>query len=181
LSAPAPPRHGSEPGEPGERPPLRVFTEEALERLRRWEEAPTAGEAELAGPWRVEPLAGGGFGVFRSGEFEAGEPPLGRFAGRHLALLAAAALPGVGRRPTYHVHPEAGPAGYPLVREGLEAGALGVFLADLAPALDALEAIVRAPAALALLLEAAGPTALERAGRALGLRLAAPPEAEGAG
>jgi hypothetical protein len=54
-------------------------------------------------------------------------------------------------------------------------GALDPFLADLAAALDALEAIVRSPTALALVLEAAGPTALERAGRELGLRLVAAP------
>lgn len=158
------------------RPPLRVFTEEALERLRRTDEPPTAAEAELSGPWRVRELPGGdGFGVFRRGDEEAGDPPLGRFAGRHLALLAAAALPGLGRASGFRVGPEGGDAGYPLLREGVEVGALGVFLADLAPALDALEALLRSPPALALLLEAAGPTALERAGRELGLRLVTAP------
>ena len=158
------------------RPPVRVFTEEALERLRRGDEPPTAAEAELSGPWRVRRLPGNaGFGLFRRGDEEAGDPPLARFAGRHLALLAAAALPGLGRASAFRVGPEAGEAGYPLLREGVEAGALGVFLAELAPALDALEAVVRSPAALALLLEAAGPTALERAGRELGLRLVAMP------
>lgn len=157
------------------RPPLRVFTEEALERLRRADEPPTAAEAELSGPWRVHELREGGFGVFRHGDEEAGDPPLGRFAGRHLALLAAAALPGLGRASAYRVDPQGGEAGYPLVREGVEVGALGIFLADLAPALDALEALLRSPPALALLLEAAGPTALERAGRELGMRLVAAP------
>ena len=161
---------------PASRPPLRVFPEEALERLRRADEPPTAAEAELSGPWRVRELpAGGDFGVFRRGDEEAGDPPLARFGGRHLALLAAAALPGLGRATGFRVGPEAGEAGYPLLREGIEVGALGVFLADLAPALDALEALLRSPPALALLLEAAGPTALERAGRELGLRLVTAP------
>lgn len=155
-------------------PPLRVFTEEALERLRLGDEPPTAAEAELAGPWRVERL-GSGWALFRRGDREAGEPPLGRFADRHLALLAAAVLPGLGRACGFRVEPEAAEAGYPLRREGIEAGALAVFLADLAPALDVVDALLRSPAALALLLEAAGPTALERAGRELGLRLVAAP------
>ena len=155
----------------GRNPPLRVFTEEALARLRLRDEPPTAAEVELAGPWRVIEFARGTFGLFRRGDDEAGYPPLGVFSGWHLALLAAAALPGLGRASRFRVHPERGEAGYPLLREGVEVGALGTFLADLAPALDALEAIVRSPTAFALALEAAGPTALERAGRELGLRL----------
>lgn len=162
---------------PGSRRPLRVFTEEALRRLGDYEEPPTAAEAELSGPWRVEPL-GRGFGVFQCGDDEAGDPPLGRFAARHLALLAAAALPGLGRASAFRVHPEAGEFGYPVQREGVEVGAVRIFLADLAPGLDALETLLRSPAALALLLEAAGPTALERAGRVLGQRLAAGGEEE---
>lgn len=153
--------------------PLRVFTEEALERLRLSTEPSTAAEAELSGPWRVEPLAAGGWGIFRRGDLEAGRPPLGRFAERHLALLAAAVLPGLGRAGGFRVEPEAGAAGYPLRRDGVEVGALELFLADLMPALDAVDALMRSPPALALLLESAGPTALERAGRELGLRLVA--------
>lgn len=164
------------PPPPPEPPPLKVFTEEALDCLRRGDEPPTAGEAELSGPWRVARLAGGGYGVFRRGDEEAGQPPLGRFAGRHLALLAAGALHGLGRGTTFRVGPEAREEGYPLLRQGVEVGSLAVFLADLAPALDAFDAMLRSPPALALLLEAAGPTALERAGRELGLRLVAAPE-----
>jgi hypothetical protein len=155
--------------------PLRVFTEEALARLRTRDEPPTAAEAELAGPWRVRQIARGAFGVYRRGDEEAGDPPIGVFAGWHLALLVAAALPGLGRAAVFRVHPERGEEGYPLLREGTEVGALDPFLADLAAALDALEALVRSPTALALVLEAAGPTALERAGRELGLRLVAAP------
>jgi len=156
---------------PGRGGPLRVFTEEALRRLSDYDEPPTAAEAELSGPWRVERL-GHAFGVFQCGD-DAGDPPLGRFAARHLALLAAAALPGLGRASAFRVHPEAGEFGYPVLREGVEVGAVRIFLADLAPALDALETLLRSPAALAVLLEAAGPTALERAGRVLGQRLVA--------
>lgn len=172
----------SDPGQGGASPPvpepelpLRVFTEEALARLRLRDDPPTAHEADLAGPWRVRRLDRGAFGVFRRGGEAAGEPPLGVFDCWHFALLVAAALPGVGRDDVFHVGPEAREAGFPLLQNATEVGTLRPFLADLAPALDALEAIVRSPAALALVLEAAGPTALEHAGRELGLRLVATP------
>lgn len=175
--APARSAADSEPQRSAPEParPVQVFTDEALRRLRLRDEPPTAGEAELAGPWHVSRLPDGGFGVFRRGDEEAGAPPLGVFAGRHLALLVAAALPGVGREEMYRVHPEAGEGGggYPLLRAGGVVGSLEVFLGDLTRPLEVLECVVRSPAALALVLEAAGPTALERAGRELGLRLVA--------
>lgn len=153
-------------------PPVRVFTDEALARLRLRDEPPTAAEAELCGPWWVRRLAGdGGFGLFRRGDEEAGEAPFAVFVQRHVALLAAAALPGIGRDESFRVHPEAAAGVYPVLRGGVEVGAVGVFLAELATSLQALELVARSPTALALLLEAAGPTALERAGRELGLRL----------
>ncbi len=174
MSSDRPPE---EPGSARERePPVRVFTDEALARLRLREESPAAGEAELSGPWRVSRLADGGFALFRPAEQESGEPPLAVFADRHLALMAAAALPGVGREELFRVDPEAVGAGYPLLRSGCEVGALRVFLADLARSLHVLECVVRSPAAFALLLEAAGPTVLERAGAELGLRLVALPD-----
>jgi len=157
-------------GEPP-RPPLRVFTEEALALLRRREEPPTAAEAELAGPWEVRRLPGGDWGVFRRADLAAGRPPLVRLKAHWLALLAAAALPALGREAPFRVHPEADEEGYPLLRAGAEVGSVAFFLAELATALDLLEPILRSPAALALLFEAAGATALESAGSELGLRL----------
>lgn len=150
--------------------PLQVFTEEALSRLGDYDEPPTALEAELGGLWRVVRLANG-YGVVQWGDEVAGDPPLGRFNARYLALLAAAALPGLGRACGFKVGSEAGEEGYPLRAEGVEVGALRVFLADLGPALDLLATLLRSPVSLALLLEAAGPTALKRAGRVLGQRL----------
>ena len=49
-----PPRRGEfdAPGTaPDRRPPLQVFTEEALAKLRLRDQPLTAAEAELAGPW----------------------------------------------------------------------------------------------------------------------------------
>lgn len=158
--------------------PLRVFTNEALARLRLRHEPSTAGEAEMAGPWRVVRLTAGEFGVFRRGDEEAGEPPFAVLGDRQRALLVAAALPGVGHPEVFKIHPESSDDGFPILHMGSAVGALSVFYADLAPTLDGLEAVLRSPTALALLLEAAGATALGLAGRALGLRLAASPTEE---
>lgn len=126
----------------------------------------------MAGPWRaVRSARTGEYDVVRRGDLEAGIEPLARFSERQLALLAAAALPAVGRAPAFRVVPEMQDGRYPILREGEPGGSLSVFLTDLAPALDLLIAVMRSPAALALLLEAAGGTALERAGRELALRL----------
>lgn len=155
--------------------PPQAFTAEVLETIQRVSEPRTAAEAELAGPWwAVRSARQGEYDVVRRGDLEAGIEPLARFSERQLALLAAAALPAVGRAPAFRVVPEARDGRYPILREGEAVGSLDVFLADLAPALDLLIALMRSPAALALLLEAAGGTALQRAGRELALRLGAP-------
>lgn len=151
-------------------PPIHVFTPELIEKLRERSDPPTALEAELGGPWEVREIDGG-FGLFRSGDQECGEGPVVQMASRPSALMAAAALGGLARSP-YRVHPEGGGSGYPIVRDGIEVGSTQYFLADLGPALDVVEAILRTPSALACLLEAAGATALARAGRELGARLA---------
>lgn len=157
----------------GRRGLIRVFTAEVLERLRERDEPAIAIEAELEGPWEVErPPGGVGWGVYRRGEVEAGELPLCRFAERHLALLAAAVLPGLGRGRVFRVGPEATAEGYELVRDGVVVGSARFFLSDLAGALEAVEAVARSAVALALVLEASGATVLEQVGRELALRLA---------
>src|SRR5688572_2382872 len=84
-----------------------VFTPSFLEHLSERDEPPTAGEADVAGPWRVEEIAGGGFGVFRLGESAARDfRPYAVFTARPLALLAAALLPGTGRESAFRLHKE---------------------------------------------------------------------------
>ena len=149
-----------------------VFTSEFLQLLGERDEPPTAGEADVAGPWRVEEIPGV-FGVFRSGESDPrGFRPYAAFSSRQLALLAAAVLPGTGRDPSFRLDKEAGPSGY-AVRSGSETvGVLGLFDEKLVDALNVLEALVRSPQALADVLEAAGALALERAGVLLDSRVA---------
>jgi len=43
-----------------------VFTAAFLDRLAERDEPPTAGDADVAWPWRIEPIPGHGFGLFRA-------------------------------------------------------------------------------------------------------------------
>src|SRR5262245_50068304 len=93
--------------------PSNAFSRLFLRRLDERDEPITSAEADMAGPWSVEPLPGRGFGLFRAGE----RPPRGFsphavFADRFLALLAAAVLPGLGREPLLHLAPDPDPDGY---------------------------------------------------------------------
>src|SRR5689334_20309803 len=78
-----------------------VFTQRFIGRLAERDEPPTASDADVAGPWRIEPLPDDeGFGLFRLGETLArGFEPVATFPTRWLALATAAVLPGTGRDP----------------------------------------------------------------------------------
>ena len=92
-----------------------AFSSSFLHRIGRRDEPPSAGEADMAGPWRIIGLPGGQFGVFRLGESPGrGHRPAAVFEARWLALLAAAALPGTGRDAAFRLHKESGPGGFAL-------------------------------------------------------------------
>ena len=55
-----------------------AFNTAFLGRLAERDEPPTAGDADVAGPWRIEPIPGHGFGLFRVGESLAGPGPAER-------------------------------------------------------------------------------------------------------
>ena len=144
-----------------------AFRRSFLSRIAGHDEPPTAGEADVAGPWHVEELPGGLFGLYRLGESHArGFQPTAVFRDRPFALLAAAVLPGTGREAAFRLQKEAGPEGF-LVETGNGAepvGHLALFDESLVDALHVVESLTRSPLALANLLEAAGPLALEHAG-----------------
>jgi hypothetical protein len=154
-----------------------------LARLEEQEEPPTAAEAEVAGPWRIEslpstpPASGGGFGLFRAGESLArGHRPAGRFDSLWLAQLVAALLPALGHDEAYRLRSKADDQGYALEsREawGAVVGHVELYDVDLVAALNALDGLMRSPWALSLLLEACGKTTLEKAGAILDARIAA--------
>ncbi len=157
-----------------------AFSPSFLHRVSERDEPPTAGEADTAGPWRVlelpdkRELTGRGFGLFRLGESpDRGYHPAAVFRQRWLALLAAAVLPGTGRDAAFRLHKESGPEGFAVEtgNGGELAGHLGLFDERWIEALHFAESLARSPEALADLLEAAGPVALERAGAILDERV----------
>jgi len=147
-----------------------VFSPSFLEQIGEQDEPPTAGEADVAGPWRVEEIPALGFGLFRAGEsLTRGFRPAAVFPDRWLAILAAAVLPGTGRDALLHLNKQAGEEGYGVVLDGGEAvGHLELFDEALLDALNVTVSLVRSPQSLAYLLEAAGAAALERCGAILG-------------
>ncbi len=151
-----------------------AFSPTFLEAFMERDEPPTAGEADVAGPWLVEPIPALGFGLFRAGESLArGFRPAATFPDRSLALLAAAVLPGTGRDALLRLNKQPDALGYGVVLDdGEVVGHLELFDEPLLDALNVAAALVRSPWSLAWLLEAAGPLALERCGAILDERVA---------
>jgi len=151
-----------------------AFTRLFLDRIGELDEPPSAGEADVAGPWVVEEIPGFGFGVFRRGEgWSRGFLPSAVFARRPVALLAAAVLPGTGRDAAFRLQKNAGPGGYGIESGGELAGHIPLFDEKLVDALHVAEMLVRNPESLSNLLEAAGALALERTGTILDERFPA--------
>src|SRR5829696_8382509 len=89
-----------------------AFTAAFLDRLAERDEGPTAPEADVAGPWRIEEIPGEGFGVFRLGESRArGFAPTVLCPSEWLALVAAGVLPGTGRDPMLLLQRDRNPDG----------------------------------------------------------------------
>jgi hypothetical protein len=151
-----------------------AFSPSFLHRISQRDEPPTAGEADVAGPWRILEMPGQRFGVFRIGESpERGHRPAAVFRARWLALLAAAVLPGTGRDAAFRLHKTSGPEGF-VIEAGNGGELVGhsrLFDERLIEALHVVERLVRSPEALAHVMEAAGPLALERAGAVLDERV----------
>lgn len=154
-----------------------AFEPDFLRDLAQRGEVPTAPDAEMQGPWKVSPMSGKRFGVFRDWEEEGtGDEPEAVFEHREHALLAAAVLPSTGREPLFDLDSEREPEGYAVDavwgdRWVTTVGRLRCFHQDVTQALHVAESLIRSPVALANLLEAAGPSALELVGRILRRRL----------
>jgi hypothetical protein len=133
----------------------------------------TGNEAEMAGPWLVEPLPSRGFGLFRAGESpERGFQPFAVFPDRFLALLAAAILPGLGRDPLLQLNPEPSPQGYEIqLDDGTVVAHLELFDELFVGHMNAVVGLARSPVSLAYVAEAVGATALKRCGAILAERV----------
>jgi len=155
------------------RPLDNAFSPTYLARLRERDDSLTAAEAELAGPWKIEPVPGrpGAVAILRIWEdLAAGDPPVGMLWHPETAQLLSVLLPAIDREPLFYIKEEPASEGYPLVamygEQGPQiAGWLDRYEPRWAEGLHLLEAIVRSPWALATLLEAAGPGAEEQVGR----------------
>ena len=150
-------------------PSPNAFSPSFLQRIGELDEPPSAGEADVAGPWHIEEMPGG-FGLYRLGESrERGFDAYAVFRDRWLALLAAAVLPGTGRDLAYLLQKESNAEGF-AIEEGAGGDVVGhvaLFDESLVDALNVAGVLVRLPGSLACLLEAAGQVSLERAGAIL--------------
>ncbi|HYG65933.1 MAG TPA: hypothetical protein VEL74_25370 [Thermoanaerobaculia bacterium] len=151
-------------------PTPNAFTAGFLARLGERDEPPTAGEAAVAGPWKIEEIPGRGFGLFRAGQGLArGGRPAVIASARWLALVFAAVLPGTGRDPLLRLGKEADAGGlYPVTLDTGEAVAgLDVFDDTLVEHANALIHLLRSPLSLADALEAGGAESLTCCGAIL--------------
>lgn len=144
-----------------------AFSSTFLQRISERDEPPTAGEADVAGPWHLEETAEGWALLPLGASLARGDRPYAVFTQRWAALLAAAFLPGTGREPAFRLYKETGPSGYALETDGEVIGTLSLFDEKLVDALNAGESLLRSPESLANLLESAGQVALERSGAIL--------------
>ena len=147
-------------------PPSHAFTPEYLELLSHRNEPETASEADVAGPWHLEQHAQG-WAVLRRGEsLETGSRPMAVFAQRDAARLAAAVLPGTGRRLRYKLGEDPDSLlGFPVLDDGQVMGHMQFFDQDFLAALNVVDALVSLPGDLAWVIDAAGGLALDHAGK----------------
>jgi hypothetical protein len=145
--------------------PANAFAEEYLELLSQRDEPVTAAEADSAGPWHLEAHLHG-WAVLRQGEsLDKGSTPMAFFQKKDVARLAAAVLPGTGRRLRYRLGKDEETSGYPLLDDGRVVGHLRFFDEALVGALNIVDALVSMPRDLAWLLDGAGGLALDHAGK----------------
>jgi len=169
------PRPRRTPSDPSSQPPpalpAHVFAPEYLALLTERDEPDTAG------PWHVESNPKGGWAVLREGEsFEKSTRtiPTATFERREAALLAAAVLPGTGRRLRYRLGADPDDSGHPILQDGRIVGHSEYFWEDFIASLNTLDALMASPRDFAFLLDAMGGLALEHVDKIAVARLAEP-------
>jgi hypothetical protein len=150
-----------------------AFSPAYLARLREQDEVITAAEAELAGPWKTEPVPGkpGAVAVLRQWEdLAAGDRPVAVVWQEEVAALLTVLFPILDREPLFYLEEGETPDGYPILAIYGDQGpqVAGWFARSeprFADGLHLLQALLRSPWALATLLAAAGPGAEEQVGK----------------
>jgi hypothetical protein len=163
--------------------PPNAFDPAFLALVQDHDETLTAAEADLSGPWKVEPVPGhpGAVAVLREWESLAkGDLPEAVFLHEEIAELCAAGLPLVEREPLFSLQEVADPAapvcpGHPVVAVFGEQGPavcgwLRRHHPEMTAMLHTLEGLARAPRALASVNAVAGGGALRQIGRILSER-----------
>lgn len=147
--------------------PENALSRRYLQTLRERDEVPTGLEAVSAGPFKLLEVEEG-HGLFRLWESpEKGHRPLAVFVDRATALRFMVVWSVIGREPTYRAPHPPEPRGVRVESHGEVVGHLEVFNEELLFAAHTVDCILRSPAALAALLEAAGPLAQELVGQIL--------------
>ncbi|HYG61815.1 MAG TPA: hypothetical protein VEL74_04485 [Thermoanaerobaculia bacterium] len=172
------PLQGSTPGAP-DRPSSNAFSESFLQSDRERNEPAEIDDPEGEGPWLVLPDSSGGWpgweevhGLWPLGERpERGDPAAFVSGGRSLALCAAVARPVAGRDPLYVLGQDRWRGGYPLLRQGRQEAWMGTFFPEWALITSALVSLGQRPEAVAVYLEALGPSCRRRVGAILHERL----------
>jgi hypothetical protein len=175
-------RHSDANGSSVPTPP-NAFDATFLTQVQGEEEPVTATEADLSGPWKLEPLhpdAGwpGAVAVLRLWEsLDKGDVPEAVFLHQETGALYAALLSLVAREPYFHLRDQPAlsaplPDGYPVVSVFGEQGPtvrgwLRCYRPDVMAGLHLLEGLARSPLHLATVGDSAGGNALTLFGRLL--------------
>lgn len=151
--------------------PLNAFTQDYLAAVREQDEPSTSREAETSGPFTLVEQ-NGLLALYRAWESAAvGDQPLALFRHRETALLFQALWPALGRNDLLRLRTEPSGQGFSLETGGQIVGSLRSFDPEAVLGGNFLSYLARTPQSLALLVEAAGPTAQKHVGRLLGARV----------
>jgi hypothetical protein len=151
--------------------PLNAFTRDYLAAVREQDDPTTAREADTSGPFTLVEQ-NGMLALYRAWESaRAGDQPLALFHQRETALLFQALWPALGRYEYLRLSTEQSGRGFNLETDGKVVGSLRYFDPEAVLGGHFLSFLARTPNSLALLVEAAGPTAQRHLGRLLGARV----------
>jgi hypothetical protein len=151
--------------------PLNAFSEPYLEAVYELDDPSTAREADTSGPLSLVEESGM-VALYHAWESPAkGDAPLAVFHRRETALVFQAIWPAVGRNSLYRLRDAPATRGYGLEEDGGIVGSLRSFDPGAVVGGHFAAYLARTPLSLALLVEAAGPTAQKHVGRILGARV----------